>query len=459
MLWIHGLAGSGKSTLSTTIANTFRDSGQLGAFLFFDRDVTERSDPMMVISTLAHQLGITDPRVGAAMRNVIERFPNILMSPLPLQFQRLILDPLSGLEPLSSTIVIIFDGLDECGTSDEHEALLAVLVKNFVNLPSAICTVVTSRAEIDICNAFKSQHHILAYELDITSPSNSDDILSYFRHRMSIVRNTNKSLRLESDWPGEDALRWLVQRASGLFVWASAASKFIDGHAPRKHLDVEEVASGAEAELDTLYRTALESIGHWDDEGFIEEFRDILGVILVARQPISRATINVLLQRPEPTPSMRAISLLGSLLQQSPTVRVLHPSFADFLMTKDRCGRDIWFFGRSSHHRDLAFRCLDRMDAVLKRNMCNMTLDALTTESLSEDVSYSCLFWIDHICAVEEDIMPLMYRLRDFVFLHLLHWFEAMSIMRRPRDTISRVDHLLNWILVSHCPAYSAMFR
>ncbi|KIM76734.1 hypothetical protein PILCRDRAFT_640905 [Piloderma croceum F 1598] len=67
MLWIHGPAGSGKSTLSTTIANLFRDSGQLGAFLFFDRDITERSDPMTVVRTLAHQLGTSDELPSAPL--------------------------------------------------------------------------------------------------------------------------------------------------------------------------------------------------------------------------------------------------------------------------------------------------------------------------------------------------------------------------------------------------------
>ena len=51
VLWLHGLAGSGKSTLSTTIANLFRVMGSLGAFLFFDRAMAERRDPSTVIRT------------------------------------------------------------------------------------------------------------------------------------------------------------------------------------------------------------------------------------------------------------------------------------------------------------------------------------------------------------------------------------------------------------------------
>jgi signal recognition particle GTPase len=45
ILWMHGLAGAGKSTIATTVANYFHDLGRLGAFLFFDRGFPERSHP------------------------------------------------------------------------------------------------------------------------------------------------------------------------------------------------------------------------------------------------------------------------------------------------------------------------------------------------------------------------------------------------------------------------------
>jgi energy-coupling factor transporter ATP-binding protein EcfA2 len=94
ILWLHGLAGSGKSTLSTTIASIFRSSSQLGAFIFFNRDVTERSDPTSIIRTLAYQLGSSSANIGGAICAVVERNSNILISPLAYQFDKLILDPL-----------------------------------------------------------------------------------------------------------------------------------------------------------------------------------------------------------------------------------------------------------------------------------------------------------------------------------------------------------------------------
>ena len=42
LFWLHGVAGCGKTTLATTIANVFREQDRLGAFLFFDRDDAEK---------------------------------------------------------------------------------------------------------------------------------------------------------------------------------------------------------------------------------------------------------------------------------------------------------------------------------------------------------------------------------------------------------------------------------
>jgi hypothetical protein len=267
-------------------------------------------------------------------------------------------------------IVIVLDTLDECGTPNECEALLDVLTYSFTNLPAKIHTVIMSRADIDIQNAFESQHHILVYELDIRLPGNSDNILLYFRHRMKLVRTKNRHLRLGVDWPGEEVLHQLVQRASGLFVWAFTASEFINGHAPKKHLDIVlsgDVVLGAEAALDALYKTALTSVGCWNDKDFVDDFWAILGTILVVCQPLSCAAIDALLHLPDDTSSMHTHSLIGCLLQQNPTIHILHPLFTDFLMTKEWCNHNIWFKAMSilKRLRD-AIQILDRlMDWIL----------------------------------------------------------------------------------------------
>jgi WD40 repeat protein len=72
------------------------------------------------------------------------------------------------------------------------------------------------------------------------------------------------------------------------------------------------------------------------------------------------------------------------------------------------------------------------------------------TVTLPEDVAYACLFWVKHICLVKTDIVQSVMEVLDkFVHRYLLHWFEAMSLLGRSKDTSTLLDDLSDWITVS----------
>jgi hypothetical protein len=45
--------------------------------------------------------------------------------------------------------------------------------------------------------------------------------------------------------------------------------------------------------------------------------------------------------------------------------------------------------------------------------------------------------------------MSVIFDLDIFLNRHLLHWLEAMSILRKSRDAIGLLDKLLIWMTVS----------
>ncbi|KZP15695.1 YVTN repeat-like/Quino protein amine dehydrogenase [Athelia psychrophila] len=149
---------------------------------------------------------------------------------------------------------------------------------------------------------------------------------------------------------------------------------------------------------------------------------------------------------------MATIRHLGSVLSYGPVVQVLHPSFLDFLSSRERCGRDIWCF----EHGPLggegkvgpATLCLQRMNAGLEGNICDMTLSSrLTTEVLPEELAYACQFWVDYIFNDEtfqlREIEPLMV---VFFHTHLLHWFEAMSILKKSEEVAPMLQRAATWL-------------
>jgi hypothetical protein len=127
-------------------------------------------------------------------------------------------------------------------------------------LPHFLRVIITSRAELDIHVAFNDQPHITIRELDITSKVNVGDIYSYISHRLAIIRRRREHFSFSPDWPGDEVIRLLAEKAFGLFVWAKTAIEFIDGFNPAKRLQKlleGGLASGAESALDALYRTAV----------------------------------------------------------------------------------------------------------------------------------------------------------------------------------------------------------
>jgi WD40 repeat protein len=399
---------------------------------------------------LAYQIGSFHARAGEAIAAAIKRFPSICLSPLNVQFQKLLVDPLlSAIDP-QETLVVVMDSLDECGTAKKREVLLEILAERLIQLPSSVRIIITTRSEHDICCAFEHQQQFLKQKLSITSSINAHDISSYLRHRMARVRSKAAGLSLGVEWPSEDDIQRLAEQTSGLFIWASTASEFIDGYNPKKRMDLVlkgEATSVAEYALDVLYRTALESAGDWDDEDFVADFTAIMGLVLTAQHPLSSTAIDLLLPG---RPCMYVISHLGCVLQQNPTVRLLHPSFADFLTTRSRCGRDIWFFHPTPCKLNFAILCLRCLNQTLRRNMCNLILSMdPADETLTEDVKYACVFWIEHICEIKVGIPSVLDHLDTFLNQHLLHWLEAMSILKKSRDTIGLLDNLLAWMTAS----------
>jgi hypothetical protein len=53
-----------------------------------------------------------------------------------------------------------------------------------------------------------------------------------------------------------------------------------------------------------------------------------------------------------------------------------------------------------------------------------------------------------HVCIITEDVDVVRDILDQFLFRHLLHWIEAMSIMKKSKTTITSVHCLHDWLHV-----------
>ena len=451
VLWVYGLAGTGKSTLSTTIAHIMANLQRLGAFFFFNRDIRPR-DSGTLIRTLAYQLADFNDSFGAAISRLAKDNSKITIMPLEYQFENLLINTVKSVEWSRGPIVLIIDALDECGREGDRRDLMQALSQGFSDLPSFIRVIVVIRQEPDIQHALGSHSHVRSYHLDTNSVTNRDDISEYIQHRLEEIRIRNG--RLGDHWPGKDKLGFLANRADGLFIWASTACLYIESYAPDRRLSElvnkqpEGGSSGPFADLDSLYETGLKSADLWHDPLFRSDCCNILGVILCARVPLSCSVIDALLE-PRDTSSWESVSRLGCVLHVSETepIRILHPSFHDYL--SERCGDKPWSINLEHHNKELALHCIELLDRELRENICDMTLPYLIQKrALPEAISYACKFWIEHVCRISTDDDDIFNKIYNFLDKHLLHWMEVMAILECHDITIRSIDNLMKWLQV-----------
>ena len=69
MLWLKGIAGSGKSTIAASVRDYCVEEKCLAAYLFFERG---KSEPSMVIRTIAYNLALFDSSITSCIFPEVE---------------------------------------------------------------------------------------------------------------------------------------------------------------------------------------------------------------------------------------------------------------------------------------------------------------------------------------------------------------------------------------------------
>src|SRR5436305_2082871 len=147
------------------------------------------------------------------------------------QWRQLILRPMSRLEAnsfrSSYILILIIDALDECEGENDIQTILQLLVEVRSLKTVQLRIFLTSRPEIPIRHSFchipTAEHQDFILH-NISPAIVNEDISKFFKHRLNLVA---QECFLDADWPGEQAVRRLTQNASGLFIWAATACRFI----------------------------------------------------------------------------------------------------------------------------------------------------------------------------------------------------------------------------------------
>ncbi|KAF8537980.1 hypothetical protein BDD12DRAFT_886446 [Trichophaea hybrida] len=131
-------------------------------------------------------------------------------------------------------------------------------------------------------------------------------------------------------------------------------------------------------------------------------------------------------------------------------VRLLHPSFRDFLLDKERCTDRRICIDEEKAHGDLFMSCLNIMSKHLHRDMCNLRLPgALISEVENElienylplDVQYACRYWVSHLRRSKVKLCD-NDQVHSFLRGNFLYWLEALSLIGKISDGVLMVRSL-----------------
>ncbi|TFK37984.1 hypothetical protein BDQ12DRAFT_723742 [Crucibulum laeve] len=352
IMWLHGPAGAGKSTIGQTTAERCNVEGKLIAAFFFSRTTAGRNTESRLFSTLAYQLALSVPDSRARIEDTIINDPTLLTRSLQTQVQRLIIDPLSSHHHrgTSAPHLIIIDGLDECENSNSaHARILQAIANALQRFDVSVCVLITSRPEEDIRNTFNADE-LCAISIRLAlddSFSPQKDIEVFLQSKFSELKRKHPVRSLSETQ----------------FIYASTVMHYISDvrHHPTKRLDIVlGIAPRGDdrpfAQLDALYLHIFSCI-----PDLLGTSR-VIGALLLkySLETKSPAMIDKFLHL-APGDTYLLLSDLHSVLSipdgssSKTLIRLLHASLGDFLLDQSRSGE--YFINVADVHADFAECC------------------------------------------------------------------------------------------------------
>ncbi|KAG1895037.1 uncharacterized protein F5891DRAFT_1194707 [Suillus fuscotomentosus] len=382
VLWLSGPAGTGKSSIAHTIANSFIGVGGLGSCYCFDRNTEDRHKKVFI--TIARDLADRHPEMRRALAHAVKNQTALKTTPDVIQqWQKLVIEPLGKLSgsPVGPVVTVI-DALDESGEAVETHSDILRILSGKLRDPT-----------INLITKLPKNFRILKWQNAISAP-------------------TYQKLEGLPDFGSKDFTA-LAKKADNLSEWARLALS----HDPveREHL------------LYDMYDFILTQITPKDRHASLRSqqtqlavFRSVMGQILGTAETLPLNSLNAMRSHFRDESEHYKVEVIvehmGSLLSgttnSSTPIRPLRASFHDFLTDQSHAGD--FFIDVPNVQRNLAFASLGVMKDGLSFNICDLKSSYLPNSEdpglrervekrIPPHLSHACRFWLSHVQAAKFD--------------------------------------------------------
>ena len=448
LLWIKGDAGKGKTMLLIGIIRELSrqlESNSPHLSYFFIQGTDSKSNTATaVLRCLIWMMLVQNP-------SLIPHFKKEYDPIGPQYFDRNTFEALSKVfdnmlaDPSLSRTYLIVDALDECVDKQDLTKLLR-LISATAAKSSKVKWLVSSRYRSDIESQLKERARL---DLELNAQSISKAVDAYIDHKLSKL-DYHGNLRAQV----ADELR---KRADGTFLWVALVCKLLESN---DHYYAMSILGEMPSDLKGLYDRMMNQINKLErqDPGFC---KDILSIMTLAYRPLRLSELATLAKLPPEVPTIEIVKKCASFLTlRSDTVYLIHQSAQDYLSSKD-VEPEIFPDGCAATHRHILSRSLDVMEKSLHEDIYNLKDPGCLIDEIKpvnpdplDQFRYACVYWADHLCEIDQSLHNEIGicddgRIHRFLKNHLLHWLEALSLIRNTAAGVIAIRKLENLVAVS----------
>lgn len=382
VLWIKGAPGVGKSVMAAYIIDVLKTHHPqaIVAYFFCKQNVPGLTTALDIIRVLAYHCVLN---TGARSKlESLKRSGFRTDDPVGTAdaFHRLVKEPIANAK---ANVYIVLDGWDEANNKAiddvQNEPQLKVLWRCLRSLPS--CQLVVLSRPTELLDEVPPGGRKL-----ITIDDNADDIRMYIQKKIGNLE-VLRSLFSERNM---DPVEFIVSQSAGSFLWVflilEKFEKLINEPQSVIQKEFENLLTGTGgSQLGGGYSFALADL----DERWV---KPILLFLVVAIRDVDieelKGAVETAVNDKRPFKHFIAVRCSSILrlqpnLQGVETVRLLHETFASFLVDRHICKPEQYFVDRPEAHCEVAAWCL--------QVMCSKNAET------NAFLTYASSFWVDHL--------------------------------------------------------------
>lgn len=444
MLWIKGDPGKGKTMLLCGIIDELSQSSPDTSVSYFFCQATHDTinNAAAVLRGLIYMLVRQQPSLLEHIRDTSFEGINAWTA-----LSKALTNILADVDSENTCLVI--DALDECVA--DLDSLLYFISQKSTEYPH-VKWIVSSRNWPRIEKDLDDTADI-KLRLELNEDSVSMAVQKFTEHKVEWLAKRNKY----SDETREFVCKYLLTHAKDTFLWVALVCKELSSI---DRWNVQKRIGEFPPGLDELYNRMFAQVCHSDDS---EICLAILRVTAMVYRPLNLEELITLAEFPKEIRGddeaiEQIVRLCGSFLTlRDRTISLVHQSAKDFLL--GRASAQLYPDGSQLMHHWIFTQSMHTIASVLKEDIYGIEDPGFDIQNLIipnpnplAPARYACAHWIDHIrnCNSSQiaDELKGNGLMDPFFKKHLLHWIEALVLMRAFPDGISsmvRLEKLL-WV-------------